>query len=152
MVAAVIDGESFALEHAQRIIENRRARFAARPGGASEAVLDARRKGDRRRLLARLQHVDGEMRRAGQRRGARRHLVQADEEQGRVERHGGEAVDRDPRRPLVLVEAGDDGHSGGEAAERVAQRAGVVTAAILALRRLHHAVGYSALDCNCEAR
>ena len=44
--------------------------------------------------MAGLEHVDREMRGGGQRRGARRRLVQADQQQRRIERYRGEAVDR----------------------------------------------------------
>src|SRR5207253_7392164 len=67
MVAAVIDREALAFEHAQRILEDRRAGLAARPGRFAEPIFLPCRESDRRRLLPRLQHVDREMRCAGER-------------------------------------------------------------------------------------
>src|SRR5690348_7619262 len=152
MVAAVVYGVTLAFEHAERFPEDRRARLSARPGSRSEAILVTRREADRRRLLPRLQHVHGEVGRGDQRFGARRLLVDAHQQQRRLQRHGRKAVDRQAGGRAIVFEAGDDGDAGGEAAERVAKRAGIVSAAIFAFGRLHHAVRYSLLDCHCEAR
>src|SRR4029078_8484951 len=70
MVAAVINREALALEHPERFLEDRGARFAAGPGSRAEAVLVAGGKADGRGLLPGLQDVDREMRGLCQR-GAR---------------------------------------------------------------------------------
>src|SRR5690349_12313512 len=67
MVPAIMHGVALALEYAQRILEDRGTRFAARPGGITEPVFGARREGDRRRLLLALEHVDREARSGRQR-------------------------------------------------------------------------------------
>jgi hypothetical protein len=63
-------------------------------------------------------------------------LGDAHQQQRRIERHRGEADDREAGWLARIIEAGDDGHPGREAAERVAQRARIVPAAIFALGRL----------------
>src|SRR5438309_5971862 len=54
MVAAVVYREALAFEHAQRILEDRCAGLAARPGRFAETVFLPCRESDRRRLLPRL--------------------------------------------------------------------------------------------------
>ena len=140
VVAAIVDRVAFAFEHAERILEDRRAGLAARPGRRSEPILVAGRKADRGRLLPGLQHVYREVRRLDQAGGARRALGKADQQQRRIERNRGEAVDRQSGRLARRVEAGDDGHARREAAERIAQRSRVMPAAIFAPgRQLGHA-------------
>src|SRR5947208_5513046 len=98
VVAAVMHGVAPALEYTERVPKDRRPGLAARPGRGPEPVLVARRKADRRRLLSGLQNVDREMLSFDQRRRARRLLGQAHQQQRRVERNRGEAVDGEARR------------------------------------------------------
>jgi hypothetical protein len=145
VVAAVVDREPLAFEDAKRFFEDRRAALAARPWRLAETVLDPRREGHRLRPLSGLEHVDREAPRLGQSTGACGLLVDADQEQRWIERYRGEAVDRQTGRFPALVEAGDDRHPGGEAAERVAQRPRIVPASIFVPGRLvGHVAAYSA--------
>src|SRR6476469_10027112 len=97
MVAAVIDRVILAFEYAQRLLEDWRSRFAGRPRGASEPVLDPRREGDRGRLLLRLEDIDREVRGADERLRTGGPFIEAHQQQWRIERDRSEAVDGDPR-------------------------------------------------------
>src|SRR5438270_6521824 len=91
------------------------------------------------------------MRRLDELRRARRSLSQADQQQRRLEGHRRETVDRQARRRAVRGETGHDRHSSGEAAERVAQGARVVPAAIFVPRRLvSHVSAYNAPALECQ--
>ena len=96
VIAPVIDGKTLAFEYAERFLEDRCTGFAARPSGGAEAVLVACREADRGRLLAGLQNVYREMRCRGERRSASRPLGDADQQERRIERDRGEAIDGEP--------------------------------------------------------
>ena len=140
MVAAVVDRVALAFEHARAIPRGSARR--TRP-----ATSRSRRSGPRARVEKRIEAgccpvcstLTAKCGAADQRRRARRLLGDADQQQRRIERHRGEAVDGQPDRLPVLIEAGDDRHAGREAAERVAQGARVGPGAIFAL------VGWSAI-------
>src|SRR4030095_5187601 len=124
MVTAVVDCVVTAFEYRKRVEQYGHAMFSHAPGRAAEPVLDPGRKGDRGRLLLGLQHVDREMPSLAQRRGAGGRLGDTDQQQGRIETQGSEAVRRQADRPLA-VKARDHRRCGRDTAKRVAQGARV---------------------------
>src|ERR671912_1714272 len=132
MVSAIVDCVSLAFEHAERFLKDRRSGLAPRPVVRAEAVFLPGREADRGRLLAGLQHVYREMLRARQRVRAGRLLVNVDQQQRRIERHGGEAVRGQADRAPVRIEAGHDRHARREAAKGIPQGAGVRPGSVFA--------------------
>ena len=105
--------------------KNRCAADTGLPGQAGKAVGRPGGEAVGEFLLVGGQDVDGVV--TGLAEGGKvvRVVVEAPEHQGRIERDGRKGIDGEPDRLAVGVDGRDDGDAGGEASERVAQRAGV---------------------------
>src|SRR5258705_3522171 len=122
VVALEVHVDGRALEVGERVVEERQAQRAQRERHALERVLDlGRGEPARDAFLVMTEYVDREPLARDQGRIALRLVVDADEDERRLERDRREGARGETGRPAVAVAHGDDRHARGEMAQRMAE-------------------------------